>query len=580
MNAGVLDALELATPVRWIAAGSAILAVTGVACWFLRRRSSEIRHFLWTLALATQLALPLLSALVPPLTLEVLPAAASGTSAPTPAALPRGGPAPVAETVMRTPSSQVDAVRPVDRIGQALPWIWSLGALWLLAGWLFEFVELARLRRRATLASVIPVELPKHLSVRFSAEIAVPMSWGFRRPVILLPEAARQWAPESLRLAILHEAAHLRRLDPLTRALAGLVCVFYWFHPLVWWAARRQRLESEKACDDRVLAAGSEPTSYAELLLDLAQGLAWRRRAGGSQTMAPAMADRAGLGARLRSILDPQTPRRRLGRRTAVAVTLAVAAMSIALVAVELVRREPVQGPIDASSPRSAWSLGDHQTPGAVEPLLTALAEGEPEVRLMAAWALGEIKDPRAIEPLAAVLSEDDFYLREMALLALGEHEDPRAVPHLVAFLDDPHPDLRSAALWSLGEIGGPQAEAAMVAGLDDEADAVRCKAAEALGRPRFASAAAALSARLSDVSAGVREAAAGALGKMRAQAAVEPLLAATSDPRATVRRAAVLALGRIGDAVVVDRLIPVLRDGDPQVRAAVVWALDEIHEG
>ena len=34
--------------------------------------------------------------------------------------------------------------------------------------------------------------------------------------------------------------------------LARVVCAFYWFHPLVWVAWHRLRLDSERACDDGV----------------------------------------------------------------------------------------------------------------------------------------------------------------------------------------------------------------------------------------------------------------------------------------------------------------------------------------
>jgi hypothetical protein len=83
------------------------------------------------------------------------------------------------------------------------------------------------------------------------------------------------------------ELTHIRRYDLVAQALGQVACCLYWFHPLAWMAASRLRKERELACDDVVLAAGVPPHEYAADLVDLARGLAGRRRAWVS---APAMA--------------------------------------------------------------------------------------------------------------------------------------------------------------------------------------------------------------------------------------------------------------------------------------------------
>ena len=55
--------------------------------------------------------------------------------------------------------------------------------------------------------------------------------------------------------------------------MARFVCALYWFHPLVWMAWRRLRLEAERACDDAVLRR-AEATAYADQLVLLAERLA------------------------------------------------------------------------------------------------------------------------------------------------------------------------------------------------------------------------------------------------------------------------------------------------------------------
>ena len=100
------------------------------------------------------------------------------------------------------------------------------------------------------------------------------MTWGLLRPVIVLPAEAGGWPASERRHALLHERSHVDRGDWAIQLMTRLVCAVYWFHPLVWLAARRLFLEAERACDDRVLLAGARSTDYAKQLLQLARGFA------------------------------------------------------------------------------------------------------------------------------------------------------------------------------------------------------------------------------------------------------------------------------------------------------------------
>jgi len=78
---------------------------------------------------------------------------------------------------------------------------------------------------------------------------------GWLRPRIVLPRGlAGSLDDEALRHVLLHELAHVKRLDGLAQALAGLVAAVHWFNPLAWYALRRLEAECETACDAAVLA--------------------------------------------------------------------------------------------------------------------------------------------------------------------------------------------------------------------------------------------------------------------------------------------------------------------------------------
>jgi bla regulator protein BlaR1 len=167
---------------------------------------------------------------------------------------------------------------------------------WLVAGWvggvallclrqLLQWRELRRLCRRA-----MPLEpewqqrftrLREQLGVRVrvglrqSAEVALPMLVGILRPTILMPAGLMLRQPaDRIELILLHELAHLRRLDPLLNLLQTVVETLLFYHPGVHWLSRRLREDRELCCDEIVLSQGADPMRYARILLTLAENQA------------------------------------------------------------------------------------------------------------------------------------------------------------------------------------------------------------------------------------------------------------------------------------------------------------------
>src|SRR4030095_8597368 len=95
-----------------------------------------------------------------------------------------------------------------------------------------------------------------------TATASMPLTFGLLQSRVLLPSDADAWPHERRRAVLMHELSHVERHDCLTQALAQLACALYWFHPLVWLAAHRMRVERERACDDRALAAPMRASEY------------------------------------------------------------------------------------------------------------------------------------------------------------------------------------------------------------------------------------------------------------------------------------------------------------------------------
>ncbi|MEQ1817190.1 MAG: M56 family metallopeptidase [Terricaulis sp.] len=251
------------------------------------RADARARHLAWLLAFTALAALPVLSLALPPVVIP-LPHALASFASPDLSSLGehvRGG------------------------AGFAL-WVWggyALGAAAMLARLMLARLALAELWHRAeardvpadlsALAALAGVKGP--IALRCAADSIAPMTWANR---ILLPAEAMEWPQQQLRDALLHELSHIARRDSLTQFLAAIVRALIWFSPAVWFALRALRLEQERACDERVVAAGAAPAAYAQTLFDVATSLQTPALGMGVST---AMVHRCDLERRLLAVLSP-----------------------------------------------------------------------------------------------------------------------------------------------------------------------------------------------------------------------------------------------------------------------------------
>jgi periplasmic protein TonB len=143
-----------------------------------------------------------------------------------------------------------------------------LRACWVCLGlW-----RLHRLRRAGSIASPCVVHEEAQDLVGARAEIRYllngqPVTFGFRRPVVLLPEMLRDQPEQIQQLVLCHELFHVRRRDWIWVVAEEVVKAVLWFHPAVLWLVARVRLAREEVVDELTVLATSQRRAYIEALL-------------------------------------------------------------------------------------------------------------------------------------------------------------------------------------------------------------------------------------------------------------------------------------------------------------------------
>lgn len=162
--------------------------------------------------------------------------------------------------------------------------------------------------------------------------LTVPLTCGVVRPAVLLPADWRTWDADTLDAVLAHEISHVARRDALTERLALLHRIIFWFSPLAWWLPRCLADLAEEASDQAALAAGAEPTKYAEILLGFFEDLnsaSWR-----AHWQGVAMAQAGSAEKRLDRILKGRTVMSKQGKSFVAA--LIFASVPVILVAASL----------------------------------------------------------------------------------------------------------------------------------------------------------------------------------------------------------------------------------------------------
>lgn len=216
---------------------------------------------------------------------------------------------------------------------------YGLPCLYLLLRLIVAAFQLAAMDRRAISVSEGPLRelaqrlgaeagVRRRLSLKYSDEIASPVSYGLFRPAILLPRQAPQWPRAALEDLLRHELGHIRRFDWLSMLCARLIVSLYWPNPLSWIALRKLNEEAEHSCDDGVVHSGRSNTGYAENLVQIARACRSNRN---QNLAAQGILGHNTLVQRIDYILEDKTMKNPADRRFTAALTLISAILVFSL---------------------------------------------------------------------------------------------------------------------------------------------------------------------------------------------------------------------------------------------------------
>jgi beta-lactamase regulating signal transducer with metallopeptidase domain len=363
---------------------SAVIAAIGLMlAMLLRNRTAADRAAVLRVAILLLLMLPVLSAFLPALQVEVAAAPALEPAL--------ASAAPAASVAVEAAGGAVEASAPsvFDDPGVLIALAY-LGGLLMAAGRLLAGLWTLSLWTRAA----EPVDCPKWVAafervrretgltdrarLLLSNDAPAPLSWGWRRPVILIdPDAARR--PEDADAILEHEAAHIVRNDWAALIAARAVSTLFWFNPLVWALERSLVQNTEEAADSSAVRR-VEPAHYAQTLLGYADQLCR------SPLPANSMAGSSALGRRVKAILDgrfSETPSGSALAMLAIGLCIAFAAPVSAMKLVAATIAAPAPAPVPAAPPAPA--VAARPVVSAVSAAIVQDVDAEAEARIDAA---------------------------------------------------------------------------------------------------------------------------------------------------------------------------------------------------
>ena len=264
-----------------------LVLVVALATRILSSRSAHLRYLLWLLVLAKCLVPPVFAVALPILP-KSEPRAPDARQPARPDMVPSTmnaefAPPPIAETEDAGTGQGPEATRLMPdlslREGLAVIWLgggaafaaMALRKAWRTQRWLrAERHELGAELQGCVHDVFARLAVKRPPKVWSLDGVSQPFVWGLLRGDIYLPPAFGDVVDDEQRRDVLgHELSHVLRFDAAVNTLQILGQAVFWFHPFVWWANKRIRVEREKCCDESTIARlGAGPKHYSRAILE------------------------------------------------------------------------------------------------------------------------------------------------------------------------------------------------------------------------------------------------------------------------------------------------------------------------
>ena len=96
------------------------------------------------------------------------------------------------------------------------------------------------------------------------------MTFGWRKPVVLLPARFPELDRRIQDAILCHELLHVERRDWLFTISEEVVRAIFWFHPAIWWLLGEIQLAREQAVDSQAIERTQARDEYVDALLAFA----------------------------------------------------------------------------------------------------------------------------------------------------------------------------------------------------------------------------------------------------------------------------------------------------------------------
>ncbi len=171
---------------------------------------------------------------------------------------------------------------PGSFINMAMPWIFFCYCTVLVFKLVKTIYEWLLFKKQFTIGLVKPSPalkaftkehqfrfgINRKVQLWFSTNIKTPLTFGFFKPIIVLPVAlVNHVSIQQAEALILHELAHIKANDFLINWFVIVAESVFFFNPFIVSLCNKIKVEREKYCDISVTAFNYPPLLYAEALL-------------------------------------------------------------------------------------------------------------------------------------------------------------------------------------------------------------------------------------------------------------------------------------------------------------------------